>query len=160
MLPLPAPSDLPAEDMFFCWDIRRVRMGGRVCLVALNVSTSLVGVFGNLDSGYLRRLDSLASSSAYNAVRVHFGKDAAEAYLDAARPLVLTRTHGRSASGNLTQVARQLEGMEMDPDAGFQFQAAMFFNEQWVGKAAGFGNGWEMSAAERFAAKLEEFGLA
>ena len=145
--PLAAPDD--GVDPFFCWDMARVNLGSRKLLIMSNAATSACAVT-RMSASDWRHIDGVAHQLIEDAVGCC--GCSSDDYLSLVGEILLTKTHGRRAVGNMMTLAHTLWADEIDMSEKLQWRQMEFLNHRFISRClAHDGYGYP---AERFAEDL------
>lgn len=90
--PLPPNAD---EDLLFCWDLHRAKMGGRMSLVLCNSATRYCAIVAMGAHDWKRWQEVGLQAIRWAMESDGFSAEMIERYFEAAGAMEVTRTHGR-----------------------------------------------------------------
>mgnify|MGYP001153819770 CR=1 FL=1 len=103
-LKLPKQSYGEPEDLFFCWEVHRVKYEGRYTLVAVNANNRFGIVMSGIKASEWKNLPKMVEEGIEAGMYMEgFSREEIDAYFNIAGPPVLTKTHGRKPVAGLNK---------------------------------------------------------
>lgn len=124
-LKLPKQSYGEPEDLFFCWEVHRVKYEGCNTLVAVNANNRFGIVMSGIKASEWKNLPKLVEEGIEAGMYMEgFSREEIDAYFNIAGPPVLTKTHGRKPVAGLNKAIEFMYYVPESLDKQRKFQAA------------------------------------
>lgn len=101
-LKLPKQSYGEPEELFFCWEVHKVRYQGCDTLVAVNANNRFAIILSGIKASEWKELPKLVEEGIEAGMCTEgYSKKEIDAYFNIAGPAILTKTHGRKPVAGL-----------------------------------------------------------
>lgn len=124
-LKLPKQSYGEPEDLFFCWEVHRVKYQGRNTLVAVNANNRFGIIMSGIKASEWKELPNLVEEGIEAGMCMDgYSKKEIDAYFNIAGPAILTKTHGRKPVAGLNKAIECMNYVPESLDKQRKYQAA------------------------------------